>query len=411
MNDPIYHTKKIITTEGVILIACVGFTDDNFKKFCEVFFPREGYGILRLDLMKQVDNNSFGSPEVIVVPDTLELTESDDRIITVTEDKDKADGNALYFSDESKDGSNISYIEEIINIVSCDALHRRRQKLFEEREEEISTILNDENGIDINRLMELFKQKDETTFGHVNTVAELAGIITSGIDIAFCNLISLSEQQKSDFVTMAFIHDIGKLLTPDQLLKNEGRFVGQEYSQMKRHIEINCELAENEKTKELLRLALKHHYRYDGAGYPDQQSDEIKDDIPIEARMLAVIDAFDAITDPKRIYQPKPDAETKLVDAINILYNKCHDKSANFPEGGQFDPKMSYAFLIGFRDKFISDSDFRHKWIEREGLVVTPEDTLTRATTLISLMDEKITKLEEEFGFGQASVELTNKGK
>ena len=99
------------------------------------------------------------------------------------------------------------------------------------------------------------------------------------------------------------MHDVGKIGTPDDILRKPGPLTAAERAVMKRHTTNGYEiLADSE--SELLRLAatiaLTHHERCDGSGYPNAL---VGDDIPLEGRITAVADVFDALLSD-RVYRP-----------------------------------------------------------------------------------------------------------
>lgn len=401
-----YKTTDLKTNEGLILIALVGVDDETYKKITSEMNPRAGYGFVRLEKMEQVDSCSFGVPEVVLVPDSLEITSlptKGSEILTITNDLVIEPGdNRLSLSGETKMtkfGKNISYLQDSIDIVTETALAKRRKFLIEKYSKDLDSILNSENGIDTERLIELFAAKDSVALRHIKMVAEFSEVLADGMEMS--DLVEgLSEQERADFHTMALVHDIGKLVTPDQLLKNEDNFSSKEFSSMQQHVDISLTLAKSEKTQELLSLALKHHYRYDGKGYLVQSSEEIGDNIPVVARMLSVIDAFDAICDPGRKYQGNDPNESLVAKAINILYTNSQEKSAEFPFGGQFDPKIAHAFLIGFQQKFAIDEKFRLEIIGRELHTNDPNRIEKRRT----LIEDSLESALNKFGYNQQKV-------
>ena len=394
------------TNEGLILIALVGVDDETYKKICSEMNPRAGYGFVRLEKMEQVDTCSFGVPEVVLVPDNLEITSLPSKgteILTITNDLVIETGdNRLSLSDEtkmSKFGKNISYFQDSLDIVTETALAKKRKSLLEKYSNNLDNILNGENGIDTDQLIELFAAKDSVALNHIKMVAEFSEILADGMELSEFT-IGLSEQERSDFHTIALVHDIGKLITPDQLLKNEDAFSTKEFLSMQQHVDISLTLAKSEKTRELLSLALKHHYRYDGKGYLVQSSEEIGDNIPLASRMLSVIDAFDAICDPGRKYQGNDPNESLVAKAINILYTNSQEKSADFPFGGQFDPKIAHAFLIGFQQKFSTDEKFRLEIIGRE----PHTDDSSKIDERRTLIENSLEIALNKFGYNQQKV-------
>ena len=96
------------------------------------------------------------------------------------------------------------------------------------------------------------------------------------------------------------LHDIGKLFVSREILDKPGPPTESEWVELRRHPRIGFELVRRHVSPRIAQVVLTHHERYDGTGYPSRLA---PDDIPIEARVLQVADAFDAITSV-RPYQP-----------------------------------------------------------------------------------------------------------
>ncbi len=127
---------------------------------------------------------------------------------------------------------------------------------------------------------------------------------------------------------LALLHDIGKIGIPDSIFNKKGLFSKDDFDIVKRHTEIGAEILEGISIENVKVGAKYHHERYDGKGYGCGLSGE---DIPIEARIIAVADAYDAMSHD-RAYRPK----------------RSHsDIIAEFQRerGGQFDPKIVDVFM------------------------------------------------------------------
>jgi putative two-component system response regulator len=99
------------------------------------------------------------------------------------------------------------------------------------------------------------------------------------------------------------MHDIGKIAIPDQILCKPGRLTPEEYEQMKNHTRYGAEICRGSGARLLQmgeEIALGHHERWDGAGYPSGKRGE---EIPLMARIVAVADVFDALISHRR-YKP-----------------------------------------------------------------------------------------------------------
>lgn len=128
--------------------------------------------------------------------------------------------------------------------------------------------------------------KDNYTAGHSVRVAEYARNIGS--------MMGLPDHQLNTLNEAALFHDIGKIGIPESILNKPGRFTDKEYEIMKKHSIIGEDIVSSfEHWKEHATIIRHHHERIDGKGYPDGLKGE---DIPLESRILAVADTFDALT-------------------------------------------------------------------------------------------------------------------
>lgn len=140
----------------------------------------------------------------------------------------------------------------------------------------------------IQRLGRAAEYKDNETGLHVMRMSHYAQVLA----LAY----GLSAQQAEDLLHAAPMHDIGKIGIADSILLKPGKLTAEEYQQMQQHPLIGAEII-GECDSELLRMAkvvaLYHHEKWDGSGYPHGLAGEA---IPLEARIVAVSDVFDALT-------------------------------------------------------------------------------------------------------------------
>ena len=145
------------------------------------------------------------------------------------------------------------------------------------------------------RLARAIEYRDGDTGEHVSRVAQISQLIASGI--------GLSPQRCRMIYLAAPLHDIGKIGIADAILGKPGKLTPDEFRTMREHVTIGARILENG-SSELIRtaelIAQSHHERWDGAGYPDKLSGT---DIPVEARVVAIADVFDALCS-QRPYKP-----------------------------------------------------------------------------------------------------------
>lgn len=134
--------------------------------------------------------------------------------------------------------------------------------------------------------------KDSYTNGHSQRVADYSKEIA--------RRLGKSEQFQHEIYYMGLLHDIGKIGIPDHIINKEGKLTDEEFATIKTHPEIGADVLKDiTEMPNMYYGARWHHERYDGTGYPDGLKG---DQIPIEARIIAVADAYDAMTS-KRSYR------------------------------------------------------------------------------------------------------------
>jgi diguanylate cyclase (GGDEF)-like protein/putative nucleotidyltransferase with HDIG domain len=181
---------------------------------------------------------------------------------------------------------------------------------------------------EIEHQLKLFLSKDIYTFQHSKRVFSYA------IDIG--DYIPLSEPEKKTLILGALFHDIGKLEVPKHLLKKKGKLTADEWDIIKNHVVWGREIvASIDKYKELIPLVELHHERVDGKGYPYGLKGE---EIPQLARILCIIDSFDAMT-TERPYQP-----TRTFDEAILELRSC--------AGEQFDENYVEPFIQMLYSKY-----------------------------------------------------------
>ena len=181
----------------------------------------------------------------------------------------------------------------------------------------------------------MVESRDSSTGGHIARTAAGVRILVEKI-AGQKKYAGIEPIYWGRVVKAAPLHDLGKIAVDDQILRKPGRFTDEEYAAMKTHASSGADIVsrvlEGVQDEEFVTIARNmahyHHERWDGKGYPDGLSGE---DIPLEARIMALADVFDALMS-KRCYKDAFDAS----DTFAIMQEGI---------GTQFDPELGAAFL------------------------------------------------------------------
>lgn len=164
--------------------------------------------------------------------------------------------------------------------------------------------------------------KDAYTNGHSYRVALYTTMLA--------NKMGVTDQETLDkYYNIGLLHDIGKISIPDAILTKPGKLTPEEFETIKSHAQEGYKILKDVKIQEDIAAGAHHHHeRYDGTGYPDGLAGK---DIPLVARIIAVADAFDAMSSTRSYRKKLP------LDYIA--------KEIETYAGTQFDPEVANAFL------------------------------------------------------------------
>jgi two-component system response regulator RpfG len=143
----------------------------------------------------------------------------------------------------------------------------------------------------LTRLARAIELRDTGTSSNLERMAHLAGLIADGM--------GMSDDDARMVEFAAPLHDLGMIALPDAILLKRGPLTGEETEVMRRHPRIGHELLSDSSNRFISTsalIALRHHERYDGRGYPDGLAGEA---IPVHARIVAVADVLDALLSPR----------------------------------------------------------------------------------------------------------------
>jgi HD-GYP domain-containing protein (c-di-GMP phosphodiesterase class II) len=208
----------------------------------------------------------------------------------------------------------------VLSLASMAAVTIYNAMLQEQlREAQLDTII---------RLSMAAEYRDDSTVKHIRRVSRVSTLIARamGLETGQVELLQCASP----------MHDVGKIGIPDSILNKPGRLMPDERELVERHTLIGAEIL-GEPTNELIGMArdiaLSHHERWDGGGYPRRLAG---DAIPLCARIVGVADVFDALVTRRCYKEPYP-----LDVSLDILRKE---------DGRHFDPKVSRAFFAALDD-------------------------------------------------------------
>ena len=151
--------------------------------------------------------------------------------------------------------------------------------------------------------------------------------------LAISDVLSLDHKTRKHLFISALCHDIGKIGVDDMILRKPGKLQPLEKHQVKRHPEIGAHILDHLPHSEKFLPGVKHHHeKWDGSGYPHGLE---KDNIPFFARIIAVVDCFDAMTSKRTYSEPVSHSEAlrkikasrksfdpEIVDALFLAHDK-----------------------------------------------------------------------------------------
>ena len=204
--------------------------------------------------------------------------------------------------------------------------------------------------------------KDEYTRGHSRRVAQYAALIAKNL--------GWTKEEIQNLKNCAYLHDIGKIGIPDQILNKPGKLTNEEFNLIKQHTTIGQDILKDITIiPHIDEVTRSHHEHYDGTGYPDGLKGN---EIPIQARVIALADSYDAMNS-KRIYR-------------NALSHGRIYHEIQMNAGTQFDPDITKVFL-----KLMDNGSLYN--LEHE-ILPSQEDTINKfiSDVMTTMQDQQETK-------------------
>ena len=235
----------------------------------------------------------------------------------------KKDGSSLHVSIIAKPLYAEGEIVGTVTIFKDKTMYKKIQKLEHEKVKNQEQI--------ILSMVDMIEARDSYTAGHTRRVAHYCVLIAQEM--------GYSTQEVELLKNAAWLHDIGKISTPDNILLKPGRLNENEYKIIQEHLTTGYEMLKNiEQYTSIAEIMREHHEKFDGTGYPlGLKGEEIR---PL-SRIMMVADAFDAMT-TNRVYKAKKD--------VNVAIEELKSLS-----GKHFHPDVVSAAAIVLKDIVIDD--------------------------------------------------------
>ena len=266
------------------------------------------------------------------------LRENDDvwtsRVITVGERYFLVDVRELKHGKRASIGFLIEFIDRTSERNYYNAIEKYNTELEKDVEEKTKHIIFIKDMMVLG-MAEMVENRDANTGGHIKRTSEVVRIFAERL-MRCKEQFGLGEEFLKLVIKAAPMHDLGKVAIDDAVLRKPGKYTDEEYAEMKRHsaegariVESILQGVEDDAFVEVAKnVAFYHHEKWNGFGYPEGKSGA---DIPIEARIMALADVFDALVS-KRCYK---DAFS-FDDAFSIIEGDL---------GKHFDPELGRVFM------------------------------------------------------------------
>lgn len=301
------------------------FEASEGDKLSEAVYTQDGNILVKKDTILDYDiiaNISSHHVLEIKVYDDNEESQQNEKYF----DKIRNSGQFKRFKDAYDE--NVIDIKGRLNKVVVNNIPIKEEEMIEGTHQ---IFLENQNSLQLFDMLHSMRQFDDLTYVHCVNVALIAAIIGKWL--------KYDEKDIKVLILGGLLHDIGKLMIPNEILNKPGRLTDDEYSIMKRHVNLGYEKLKDENIDMRVKEAcLLHHEKCDGTGYPFGLK---SGDIPAVAKIIAIADVYDAMT-AARVYR----GALCPFKVIEIMHDEAFTK---------FDPRYILPFLKNVASSYINN--------------------------------------------------------
>ena len=227
----------------------------------------------------------------------------------------------------------MDWIERADNsLYKAKAFRKNRVQMYSsvyDRFDHLNNVRDDEQIISIKTLLSVINSRDRYTYNHTDRVVHYCEV--------FAKYAKLPQDQSRALLYGAYLHDIGKINVPQEILISEKKLTDEQWQLMKMHPTDGADIVRKiENFDTIADIVEQHHEKFDGSGYPNGKKG---DELHYLARILTLADSFDAMT-AKRPYQ-----KSKTVEEAYAEILRC--------AGTQFDPELAKEFVDALKSSYL----------------------------------------------------------
>ena len=235
---------------------------------------------------------------------------------------------------KKEDGDTVmDWIERADNsLYKAKAFRKNRVQMYSsvyDRFDHLNNVGADEQIISIKSLLSVINSRDRYTYNHTDRVVHYCEV--------FAKYAKLPQEQSKALLYSAYLHDIGKINVPQEILISEKKLTNEQWELMKKHPTDGADIVRKiENFDTIADIVEQHHEKFDGTGYPNGKKG---DELHYLARILTLADSFDAMT-AKRPYQKSKTVEEAYAEIIRCA-------------GTQFDPELAKEFVDALKSSYL----------------------------------------------------------